>query len=103
MKLVSLVTALLLSASTPALAQEADFPMRADGAAREAFLKSQSEGCRQGIAYGPMVEFCQCYALALAQIITGEDYAALAAGQISDGLHKKLRTIGSECKARYFR
>jgi len=107
MKLVSLVTVLLLSASAPALAQETakdtDFPMRADGAAREAFLKSQSEGCRQGIAYGPMVEFCQCYAVALAQIITGEESAALAAGQISDSLHKKLRIIGSECKARYFR
>jgi hypothetical protein len=103
MKLVSLVTAILLSASAPSLAQETDFPMRADGAAREAFLKSQAEGCRQGIAYGPMVEFCQCYAVALAQIITGEESAALATGQISDSLHKKLRIIGSECKARYFR
>jgi hypothetical protein len=103
MKLVSLVTAMLLSATAPLSAQETAFPMRADGAAREAFLKSQSEGCRQGIAYGPMVEFCQCYALALAQIITGEEYAALEADQISDSLHKKLRIIGSECKARYFR
>jgi hypothetical protein len=79
------------------------FPMRADGPAREAFLKSQADGCRQGIAYGPMVEFCQCYALALADIISGEENAALAGGQISDSLHKKLRIIGSQCKARYFR
>ena len=94
---------MLLSAAAPLSAQETAFPMRADGAAREAFLKSQADGCRQGIAYGPMVEFCQCYALALADIITGEEYAALAGGQISDSLHKKLRIIGSECKARYFR
>ena len=102
-KLIALVTAMLLSASAPLLAQEAAFPMRADGAARQAFLQSQSEGCRQGIAYGPMADFCQCYALALADIITGEEYAGLTTNQISDSLHKKLRIIGSECKARYFR
>ena len=94
---------MLLSASAPLSAQDTTFPMRADGPTREAFLKSQTDGCRQGIAYGPMVEFCQCYALALAQVITGEENAALAGGQISDTLHKKLRVIGSECKARYFR
>ncbi len=107
MKLVSLLTALLLGAGAAALAQQTvpdtNFPMRADGAAREVFLKSQAEGCRQGIAYGPMVEFCQCYAHALADGITGEEYAGLAANQIPDSLHKKLRIIGSECKARYFR
>jgi hypothetical protein len=103
MKRVALVTALLLSASAPLSAQDTDFPMRADGPAREAFLKSQTEGCRQRIAYGPMVEFCQCYALALAEIITEDENAALTAGQISESLHKKLRIIGSQCKARYFR
>ena len=103
MKRVALVIALLLSASAPLSAQDTGFPMRADGPAREAFLKSQTEGCRQGIAYGPMVEFCQCYAVALADSISGEENAALAAGQISDSLHKKLRIIGSRCKARYFR
>ena len=94
---------LLLSVSAQVSAQQADFPLRAESGAREAFVKSQRDGCLQGMSYGPMAEFCGCYAHALADIITGEEQRALAAGQIPDSLHKKLRRIGAECKASYFR
>jgi len=101
MRLVCVALVLLLGASAQASAEE--FPMRQDGAARESFVKAQRDGCQQGITYAPMVAFCNCYALALADSITREEYDALSAGQISDSLHKKLREIGGYCKAEYFR
>jgi len=94
---------LLLGASAQVAAQQADFPLRAESAARESFVRSQRDGCIQGISYGPMAGFCDCYARSLADVISGEEQAALAAGQIPESLHKKLRRIGSECKARFFR
>ena len=55
------------------------------------------------MSYGPMVDFCTCYARALADVISGDEQQALAAGQITDTLHRKLRRIGAECKASHFR
>ena len=97
------LAAAVLSAGGEAAAQQANFPLRAESPAREAFVKSQRDGCIQGITYGPMTGFCDCYARALADTISGEEQTALVAGQIPDSLHKKLRRIGAECKATFFR
>jgi len=97
------IGAVLLSVMTRALAQQPDTPLRAESEARAAFIKSQHDGCLQGMSYGPMADFCACYAQALADVISGDEQQALAAGHITDTLHKKLRRIGAECKASHFR
>ena len=97
------IAAVLVSLMMQVSAQQPDTPLRADSEARAAFIKSQHDGCVQGMSYGPMVEFCTCYAQALADVISGDEQQALAAGQITDSLHKKLRRIGAECKASHFR
>ncbi len=93
----------MLNAAGEVAAQQANFPLRAESPAREAFVKSQRDGCIQGITYGPMTGFCDCYARALADTISGEEQTALAGGQMPDSLHKKLRRIGAECKVTFFR
>jgi len=97
------IAAVLLSVITQASAQQPDTPLRVESEARAAFIKSQHDGCIQGMSYGPMVDFCTCYARALADVISGDEQQALAAGQITDTLHRKLRRIGAECKASHFR
>ena len=61
-------------------------------------LKTQAAApANQGILQERIAKYCNCYALALADIINGQDYEAMVAGQISESLRDKIKRASALC------
>jgi hypothetical protein len=105
--LVVMSTALvLLTWASQAAAQQPSFPFLQDGGARESFVRSTMNSCiktqiaapeNKGISQELITKFCSCYARAMADIINGQEYEALAAGEITDTFRKKVNSSSALC------
>jgi hypothetical protein len=85
-----------------AYAQQPSFPFLQDGGARDSFVKSMGDSCMNAAAEHndrsrKVQKYCFCYAGAVADIINGQEYEALAADQLSDSLRDKIKRAGALC------
>jgi hypothetical protein len=85
-----------------AFAQQPSFPFLQDGGARDSFVKSMNDSCLNAAAEHndhsqKAQKYCICYAGAVADIINGQEYEALAADQLSDSLREKMKRAGALC------
>ena len=95
----------LLSSMSCAYAQQPSFPFLQDSGARDSFVKSMGESCLNAAAEHndrsrKVQKYCICYAGAVADIINGQEYEALAADQLSDSLRDKMKRAGALCLSR---
>jgi hypothetical protein len=106
-KLVMMSTALsMLTLASQVTAQQPSFPFLQDGGARESFVRSTTNSCiktqiaapqNQGFSQELITQFCSCYARAIADIINGQEYESLAAGEIADTFRKKVSSSSALC------
>jgi hypothetical protein len=96
----------MLLCATMAHAQQPTFPFLQDGGARNAFVNGAIGTCtktqtaapaNQGVSQERIVKFCNCYARAIADIINGQEYEAMVAGQTPDSLRGKVKTATDLC------
>ena len=88
-----------------ACAQQPSFPFLQDGGARDSFVKGTNDSCLNAAAENndhsqEVKKYCICYAGAFADIINGQEYEALVAGQISDSLRDKVKRAAASCLSR---
>src|SRR6266404_1002446 len=93
----------------PVFAQQPTFPMLQDGGARSAFVggtyrtcleKQQAAAENATLSKPELGAFCLCYGRAIADVINGAEYEALAAGKVPDGFADKQRLAGNICLSR---
>jgi hypothetical protein len=85
-----------------AFAQQPSFPFLQDGGARDSFVKNMDDSCLNAAAVRndhsqKVQKYCICWAGAVADIINGQEYEALAADQLSDSLRDKIKRAGALC------
>jgi hypothetical protein len=51
----------------------------------------------QGISQDRLAKYCTCYARAVADIINGQEYEALAAGQMPESFRGNAKTASAIC------
>jgi hypothetical protein len=95
--------------AAPVFAQQPTFPLLQDGGARSAFVGGTYRTCLEKqraaaenatLSTPELGAFCLCYGRALADVINGAEYEALAAGKLSDGFAEKQRLAGNVCISR---
>jgi hypothetical protein len=104
-----LISAAVLLCVSYAHAQQPTFPFLQDGGARNSFVQGAINTClktqtaaaeNQGISQDRIAKFCNCYARAIADIINGQEYAALVAGQVSETFRAKIKRSSDLCTGR---
>lgn len=102
-----LLAGMMLAA--PVFAQQPTFPLLQDGGARSAFvggtyrtcLEKQRRAAENATLSTPELgAFCLCYGRALADVINGAEYEALAAGKLPDSFVEKGHVASNICIAR---
>jgi hypothetical protein len=92
-----------------AFAQQPSFPFLQDGSARESFVRSANNSCiktqtaaaeNKDISQDQIDKFCICSARAMADIINGQEYETLAAGQMSESFRAKVNRSSALCIGR---
>jgi hypothetical protein len=98
-----------MTLGAPAVAEQPNFPFLQEGGARSAFVGGSYRTCLEKQRTAPenatlstpeLGAFCLCYGRALADVISGADYEAVAAGKLSDGFTEKQRLAGNVCISR---
>ena len=99
----------LTLAATSAVAQQTTFPFLQDGGARSAFVGGSYRSCLErqkttpenaSLSVPELGAFCLCYGRAIADIINGAEYEALALGKIPDSFSQKQVNAGNICVSR---
>jgi hypothetical protein len=102
---ISFCAAMLLCMSY-VYAQQPTFPFLQDGGARNSYVQGAINTClktqtaapeNQGISQDRIVKFCNCYARAIADVINGQEYEALVAGQVPESFGGKVKTASTLC------
>jgi hypothetical protein len=90
---ISFYPAVLLCTSY-AYAQQPTFPFLQEGGARNSFVRDAIISCLKthpaNQSQDRIEKFCNCYARKLADVINGQEYEAMVAGEVLESLRDKL-------------
>jgi hypothetical protein len=89
-----------------AYAQQPTFPFLQEGGARNSFVRGAIISClktqtaapaNQGVSQERIEKFCNCYARALADVVNGQEYEAMVAGEILESFRDKAMRSRALC------
>ncbi|HEX5211516.1 MAG TPA: hypothetical protein VFW22_07265 [Pseudolabrys sp.] len=103
--LIAVVSAMLVSGSEQASAQQPTFPFLQDGPHRDRFVRGATEECvKTGTDANPdasqdiIVKYCNCTARAMADAMNSDEYEAMKSGQAPQSVLKKAEKANALCR-----